>query len=336
MTERSCDQNDCFSLSSVDYGWHPSQPWFVEAIRAATATLYATADNASSVGRRSGVHRNAISGQLSRKLKGAVSETDLHLTTSLGIDILLDLNDFAHIGGGYCIPRESRLVRLAPLWGRIAGGLPLPASEHPDTAVDIIYENTIGRIVKLLDDSQPPDRLDEYSEVYNWIRKTPEQRYLDLACRLSNKAQSEPSNRNVQFYDTGARRARTRKDRWQESLQRNYYVVARTTGVPSYYYVCIPKGRASWQWFEISNETARKWILLAEDAAGVTNSIRCEDAKSLFNIKIPNMLPKAWASALITCSVKALYSEGRWELSVPAETVNATQILLRSANIQMI
>ena len=197
-----------------------------------------------------------------------------NLSIPWGIDLLVLLEDLAQIGRGYCVPRESRVVRLARNWGRIAGGLPLYSSEHPDLGIKSVHDNTIGRVAELIDGFDSHDRGTEHSEVFAWMGRNTEQIFAGLNQDLPDRRSSQPPEKAVVFYNAGFHRARTRGHRWQGKAPRDQFVVARTTGLPTHYFICFAKGSSSWQWFELSKEEARKWVLLVEKCAGTTNVVR--------------------------------------------------------------
>ena len=179
--------------------WCPTQSWLVEAIRAVATTLYAKATYECSDTKSFAVHRAAISGQLSRTFAAILDDALPELSIPVGIDLLVLLEDLAQIGKGYCVPRESRIVRLARNWGRIAGGLPLYSSEHPDLGIKSIHDNTIGRVAELIDGFDSHDRGTEHSEVFAWMGRNTEQIFADLNQDLPDRRSSQPPEKAWSF-----------------------------------------------------------------------------------------------------------------------------------------
>ena len=315
--------------------WCPTQSWLVEAIRAAATTLYAKATDEGSNTKSFAVHRGAISGQLSRTFAAILDDALPELSIPVGIDLLVLLKDFAQIGQGYCVPRESRIVRLARNWGRIAGGLPLYSSEDPGLRIKSIHDNTIGRVAEFIDGFDSHDRGTEHSEVFAWMGSNAEQIFAGLNQDLPDRRSSQPPEKAVVFYNAGLHRARTRGPRWQEKAQRNQFVVARTTGLPTHYFICFAKGSSSWQWFELSKEEARKWVLLVEKCAGTTNVVRTIYVGDGVRIRLRDMLPDAWTTALLACSSVVIPIDGGWELALSSNALPLVRILFESANIQL-
>jgi hypothetical protein len=322
---------------SEDYReWSATQSWLAEVIRTVATTLYAKVTDEGGENSPIAIHRNAISGQVARTFGLILDETAPQLSVSAGIDILIRLGDLATIGQGYCIPRESRIVRLTRTWGRIGGGLPLSFSEHQEASVKSPPVPTIGRVVELADDFDVYDRGTEHSEVFTWISSSKEHILSLLNQDLPDRRSSQPPNGTVKFYNAEFRCARTRLDRWQNKAVENQFAVARTTGLPTHYFVCFRKEKLSgWHWFELTKEEARKWMLVAERRAGTTNKVRAKHSENEVHLWLPDMLPEAWTAALLGCSATILPTNGGWELGVPRDAFPLLRMLLQSANLEL-
>jgi hypothetical protein len=325
-------------IISTDYqNSSPTQTWLTEVVRTVATTLYAKAADENTENRPSAVHRKVIAAQVARAFGAILDHDASNLSISGAIDILIPLGDLASVGQGYYIPRESRIVRLTRSWGRIAGGLPLSFSEHPVAAVKSPQVATIGRIVELDDDFDVVDRGTEYSEVFTWISKSSEQ-ILSLLNQDLPDNSSRPQDGAVKFYNAGFSRARTRRDRWQVKAARNQFVVAKTNGVPTHYFVCfLKKNLSGWHWFELTTkDKARKWVLLAERWAGSTNVIRAKYIEREVHFSVPDMLPDAWTTALLACGASAFHTDEGWRLVISSDILPLIRILFQSANIELI
>src|SRR5207253_7257491 len=140
----------CTDLCMTDdyRDWRPTQAWLAEMTRMVAARLYAQVQ-AKGVKNGDGspvaVHKAAITAQVSKAFGALYEEGAPHFSVSWIVDLLVRLGDLGDIGHGYLIPRESRIMRLTPGWGRIAGGLPLEASEHPEEGIHSVLDGTVGR-----------------------------------------------------------------------------------------------------------------------------------------------------------------------------------------------
>lgn len=283
------------------------------------------------------VHKAAITGQVSKSYGALFDENAPHFSGSWLVDLLVLLGDLGNIGHGYYFPRESRIVRLAPGWGRIAGGLPIELSEHPDDGIKAMMEETIGRLVKLEEDFSKYDHGTEYSEVYRWQTNTLERIHADLVARLPEKPVSSPPAGIAMFYNAGFQRGRTRNERWNQKMSTDAFIVARTGTSPTHYYVVGAKARhREKEWFEVEKEEARQWILLVEKNAGITNLIRASTSDQVQKFLLPNMLPKAWTTAILACASTVTSTDKGWELEIRPEAGELLRILMRYANIKLI
>jgi hypothetical protein len=318
----------------------PTQAWLAEAVRTVASRLYGQVGMEASEENSSApfaVHRTAITGQVSKTFGALLDEGAPHLSVSWVLELLLQIEDLAHIGQGYYIPRESRVVRLAHGWGRIAGGLPLDSSEHPDKGIKSVQRGTIGRLVRLAENFSPHDHGTEYSEVFEWMTRNADQIFSDLCERLPERSASRPPADATVYYNAQYQRARTRRDRWQNKFPEGAFVVARIGSLPTHYYVHISKGEHSgMSWFEVTKEEARKWVLLAETVAGTTNPFRVDGNGKSVGLFLPDMLPAAWTAALFACSSTVIPGDKGWTLEIKPEARGLLEILLRGANIQPI
>jgi hypothetical protein len=76
--------------------------------------------------------------------------------------------------------------------------------------------------------------------------------------------------------------------------------------------------------------------LLAEKLAGSTNRIPEKADGNGVSLLLPDMLPKAWTAALFACASKVVPAEKGWTLEIQNEAMGLLEILLRSANIELI
>jgi hypothetical protein len=328
---------DPVTISLERQDWSPTQPWLTETIRTVTTALYAETSEGNSIKTHLPIHQKAIAGQIGRAFGPILTSDQTNLNVFKAINILIDLGDFGDVGHGYCIPRESRVARLVVDWGRIAGGLPLPYSEHSEDGVESSYPETVGRIVKLAPDFDVYDHGSEHSDVYAWISKSPEQILELLNQDLRDQCSSESPQDTVVFYNVGVRNARTRRDRWQTKAPPERFVVARTTRPPIHYFICFSKRqRSGWHWFAVTNDEGRKWLLLTEREAGVINTIRGNHVQSGVYLRVPDMLPGAWMRALLASATSALKAEQGLDLLVSGEVLPLVRAVLKSANIEII
>jgi hypothetical protein len=283
------------------------------------------------------VHKAAITAQISKVFGALFDETAPHFSGSWLVDLLVQLGDLGDIGHGYYIPRESRIVRLTSKWGRIAGGLPVELSEHPDEGVQFVLDETVGRLVKLRESFAKHDHGTEHSEVYKWQTNTVEQIHAELCEGLPERAASRPPEEATEFYNAGFGRGRTRGERWHKKIPAEAFVVARTGTLPTHYYIlgtnATHRGKV---WFEVEKEQARWWILLVEKRAGATNLIRTSTSDKGERFILPNMLPGAWTTAIQACASTVTPVEKGWTLEIQPEARELLETLLRGANILLI
>jgi hypothetical protein len=283
------------------------------------------------------VHKTAITAQVAKAFGALFDQTVPHFSGSWLVDLLVQLRDLGDIGRGYYIPRESRIVRLTSEWGRIAGGLPIELSEHPDEGIQSVLERSVGRLAKLRKNFAKHDYGTEQSEVYKWQTSTTEQIHAGLRAGLPERVASRPPDEATEFYNAGFRHGRTRGERWRNKMPPEAFVVARTGTMPTHYYVLEAKaGYQGQAWFEVEKEQARRWILLVEKLVGATNSIRMNTSDKSGSFFLPDMLPGAWTSAILACASTVTLAEKGWALEIESEVLELSRILLRSANIQLI
>lgn len=327
-------------ISDAYRDWRPSQAWLAEMTRMVATQLFAQAsaeDGENNNSATVAVHKGAITSQVSRIFGALFDESVPHFSASWVVELLLQLQDLAHLGDGYYVPRESRVVRLAHGWGRIAGGLPLELSEHPDGGIEAVQSGTIGRLVKLAENFSPHDYGTEYSEVFEWMARSGDQVFSDLCERLPERSASRPPEEATEYYNAQIQRARTRGDRWQNRLPNGAFVVTRTGCLPTHYYVYFPKGAHSGMaWFEVTHEEARKWVLLAERVAGATNRVHVNASAKSAGFLLPDMLPGPWTAAVFACASTVIPGDKGWTLEIQPEARGILEILLHGANIQLI
>lgn len=326
-----------------DYkGWRATQRWALERARMVATRLYSQAkEGAKNIdeGQPVAVHRAAITAQVSKIFGALYDETVPQFTESWIVDLLVQLGDLGHIGHGYYIPRESRIVRLTTGWGRVAGGLPLELSEHADKGIGPVLDSTVGRMVKLHVDFGEFNQDTEHSEVYEWLSSTEDKKYAQLSSRLPLRTVSRPPKEATVFYNPGFRRGRTRGERWHNKIPAEAFVVARTEMRPYHYYLMKAKHGQCWkECFELEKEEARAWILLAEKMAGTLNELRMKQGNQGGTFFLPDMLPGAWTSGIMACasSVTEEKEKRGWMVEVEFEALELVMILLRSANIHLI
>ena len=328
------------AISDAFKEWRPTQAWLAEVTRTTATRMFAQASvesdesgNESTVA----VHRGALTTQV-HKIFGALLDQDAPpFSVSWVVDLLVHLEDLGDIGYGYYVPRESRVVRLAECWGRIAGGLPLELSEHPEGGIEPLGCESLGRIVKTEYDFAPHDQGTEYSEVFTWGGKSVDRLFSDLCERLPERVASAPPEEHTVYYNSQGQRARNRGDRWQTSFPGGPFVVARTGSQPTHYSVQVRReGERDAGWFEVSHEDARKWVLLAEKVASATNRISAKAETNGVSFLLPDMLPRAWMASLFACAARVMPEEKGWRLEVHAGGMALLETVLRSANIDLI
>jgi hypothetical protein len=325
-----------------DYrAWRATQGWAAERTRMVATRLYAQVKaegGKKDDGPPVAVHKAAITAQVSKIFGALYDEMAPQFFGSWIVDLLIQLGDLGDIGYGYYIPRESRIVRLASGWGRIAGGLPIELSEHADKGIGPVLDGTVGRLVKLRGDFEKFDQDTEHSEVYEWLTSTEEQKHAQLWSRLPERTVSRPPEEATTFYNAGFRRGRTRGDRWHNKIPAEAFVVARTGTQPTLYYLMTAKpGHRGKAWFELEKEEARLWILLAEKMSGTLNLISVKQGDQGGTFLLPDMLPGAWTTGLLACASSVTpREEGGWTVEVQSDALELAVILLRSANIQLI
>jgi hypothetical protein len=86
----------------------------------------------------------------------------------------------------------------------------------------------------------------------------------------------------------------------------------------------------------VTKQAGRKWILLAEKWSGTVNTIRANTIETGLRLRLPDMLPDAWTTAVLAASSKIVANEGVWELTFSEAIHPLLEILLRNANIQLI
>jgi hypothetical protein len=328
-------------ISDADPNWRPTQVWLAEATRMVTARMFAqtlTQNFEKKDAETNAVHKAAITSQVSKVFGALFDESAPSFSISWIVDLLVQLQDLADIGFGYHIPRESRIVRLANGWGRIAGGLPLELSEHPEGGIKSVLGGTIGRLVKFSDNFDLHDQNPEHSKVFQWMSQSIDTHYSRLCEQLPDKNSTRPPEDGAEYYNAQYQRARTRGERWQNKLPDQSFVVARTRGLPIHYYVFVPtNAETSKGWFEVTHEEARNWILLAEKRAGTTNQIRVTDSEIGSTLHLPDMLPAAWTVAIFSCASTVVPVEKNgWIVEVQKEARDLVEMLLRGANILLI
>lgn len=327
-------------ISDAYRDWRPTQSWLAEVTRTAATRMFAQAnleDDESGNKPTIAVHRGALTAQV-RKIFGALfDESAPHLSVTWTVDLLVHLDDLGDIGYGYYIPRESRVVRLTECWGRIAGGLPVELSEHPEGGIESSPCESLGRVVRMAQDFAPHDQGTEYSEVFRWAAKSVDRLFADLCDGLPERPASPPPEEVTFYYNSQYQRVRSRGDRWQNRFPGGAFVVARTGSLPAHYSVQVCReGQRGAAWFEVSHEEARKWVVLAEKLAGSTNRIAAKAGANGVSLLLPDMLPKAWTSALFACASEVVPAEKGWTLEIQNEAMALLEILLRSANIELI
>ena len=328
-------------ISDADPNWRPTQAWLAESTRMVTARMFAqalTQNFGKNDAETDAVHKAAITNQVSKVFGALIDENIPAFSISWIVDLLVQLQDLADIGFGYHIPRESRIIRLSHGWGRIAGGLPIELSEHPEGGIKTVLAGTIGRLVKLSDNFAQHDQNTEHSKVFQWMSRSSDMHFSNLCERLPEKSSTRPPEDETEYYNAQYQRARTRGERWQNRLPDEAFVVARTRGLTMHYYVFfLTEAETCKGWFEVTHEEARNWILLAEKLAGTTNQIRARDNDRVSSLLLPDMLPAAWTVAVLSCaSTVVLAEKNGWIVEVQQEARDLMETLLRGANILLI
>ena len=335
----SADQSGIL-ISDAYHAWLPSQTWLAEMTRTTATRMFAQAnleDGEGSVTMTVAVHKSALTAQVS-KIFGALFDEDApRFSVSWIVDLLVHLGDLGDIGHGYYIPRESRVVRLTEGLGRIAGGLPLELSEHSEGGIKSLQCESIGRVVRMAEHFAPHDRSTEYSELFEWTTRNVDRVFSGLCEGLPERAASPPPEEATSYYNAQHRRTHSRGDRWENRLPNAAFVVARTGSLPAHYSVYVHRqGQRGAAWFEVTHEEARKWVLLAEKLGGSTNRIPVNVQGSSVSLFLPDMLPKAWTTAIFACVSNVVPAERGWLLEIQVEAKELLEILLRGANIELI
>src|ERR1035437_1825030 len=328
-------------ISDTDPNWRPTQVWLAEATRMVTSRMFAqtmTQNFEKKEAETNAVHKSAITSQVAKVLGALFNGNAPQFSISWIVDLLVQIQDLADIGYGYHIPRESRIVRLTHGWGRVAGGLPLELSEHPDGGIQTVLGGTIGRLVKLSENFAQHDQNTEHSKVFHWMLRSADAHYSDLREQLPEKSSARPPEDETEYYNAQYQRVRARRDRWQNKLPDHAYVVARTRGLPMHYYVYIPtEAETGNGWFEATHEEERNWIILAEKRAGTINQIRVTSNDNGSTFLLPDMLPTAWTMAILSCaSTVVLAEKNGWIVEVQQDARELMEILLRGVNILLI
>lgn len=328
-------------ISDADPDWRPTQVWLAEATRMVTARIYAqtrTQNFEMKESETNAVHKSAIISQVSKVFGALFDENAPPFSVSWIVDLLVQLQDLADIGYGYHIPRESRVVHLAHGWGRIAGGLPLELSEHADEGIKTILGTTIGRLVKLSENFEEHDKNTEHSKTSHWMSRSADALFSDLCEQLPGKSSLRPPKDETEYYNTQFQMARNRGDRWRNKFPDQPFVVARTLGIPTHYYVFLhTDAKTGNECFEVTHEEARDWVMLAEKRAGSINQIRVTKSDNGSTFVLPNMLPSAWTTAILSCaSTVVVIEKNGWAVEVQQEARELLEILLRGANILLI
>jgi hypothetical protein len=311
-----------------------------EMVRAVASRLFAQANIEGGEAQEkanAAVHRGALAAQV-LKIFGALFDVNApEFSVSWIVDLLVQLDDLADIGFGYYLPRESRVVRLTENWGRIAGGLPLEAGEYADEGFKPLRCDTIGRVVKMEPDFAAYDEGTEYSDVFRCAGESTDCWFANLCDRLPEQHASPPPEETTYYYNPEIQRSRTRGDRWQKKFPGFSIVLARTGVQPAHYSIYLRKpDRRGPSWFEVTHEDYRMWVLLVERLAATTNRIPVKAGQNCTSIMLPDMLPRAWNSALFSCASTVVAAENGWTLVIQDEARELADTLLRRANIQVI
>jgi hypothetical protein len=328
-------------ISNADPDWRPTQVWLAEATRMVTTRMFAqtlTQNFEKKDAETNAVHKAAITSQVSKVFGALFDESAPPFSISWVVDLLVQLQDLADIGFGYHIPRESRIVRLAHGWGRIAGGLPVELSEYPEGGIKNVLNGTLGRLVKLSENFIQFDQNTEHSKVFLRLSQSNDALFSDLCEQMPERSSSRPPEVETEYYNAQFQRARTRGDRWQNKFPDQPFVVARTLGLPTHYYVFMPTGAETGnECFEVTHEEARDWIMLVEKLAGSINQIRVTKNDNGSTFFLPDMLPAAWTTAILSCaSTVVLAEKNGWVVEVQQEARELMEILLSGANILLI
>lgn len=327
------------AISDAYKGWRPTQAWLVEAARTTATRMFAQGLEGDESGNKGtvAVHRGGLTTQVCKVFGALFDKNAAEFSVSWIIDLLVYLEDLADVGSGYYLPRESRVVRLAKGWGRVAGGLPLDLSEHPEDGVELLEDESVGRVVRTAEDFDLQDQGTEHSEVFRWAGKSVDRLFAELRDRLPRQTASAPPRDITVYYHAEYLRARSRFERWQIKYPRGPFVVGRTGSHPAHYSVQVQRaGEGGTAWFEVSREEARKWVLLAEKVANTTNKVSTRKELGSVSFFLPDMLPKAWMSSLFACAVAVVPAEKGWKLNVPSGAMGLLEDLLKTANIELI
>lgn len=311
------------------------QPALLEVLRGVCCSNYARAMQNPPLHGKRAVHRNAVAGHASRLAAACLRTADETLSVSEGIDLLIDLGDIAHVGGGYCIPRESRIIRFSERYGRIGGGLPLSHSQHSGIGVKEPQIETLGRLVSLSNVPTTDGPMVEHSLAWQWRSQSADALLVGLHADLPTSPVGEPPD---PVYYNAARRGQSRRDRWQSHRGSAEYTVARTEHPIRHYYLTRTRRRSSSliDWFDLDNEVARLWLLWAERDVETRNRLRGTWDESTATLRLPNFLPKPITFALVACASETRPISSGHDLVFPREASSAVEEICRSANVEIL
>lgn len=332
MTDTAAIAVSSFSQSPRWSHWTLTQAWLAEIVRATVSTAYTELEGDE--GQASGVHQNAIVGRVTKAVGALFELAQPEFSISETIDLLVRLGDLGDLGNGYIIPRESRLMILDSAWGRVVGGLPMQPQDYSELEVAPLRCKTMGRIVSLPQDLEISRTTLEHSEILWWSRSGITEVTGYLTNQLPQRTCTKPSEDAIRFYHASYQRNGYRKTRWKTDAPVEPFAIARSITLPARYFVCLDNRNSGTIWFPIMSEQARKWILLAERYHATTNRLYMEEQDYALKIRLPDMLPTAWTSALLACASNVTVIERGWEAVIADEVRPCFELLLSASNIR--
>jgi hypothetical protein len=245
--------------------------------------------------------------------------------------ILVKIGDLADIGKANYAPRESRVSFFVDGWGRIAGGVPLECAGVSGEGVEDHLESvfTIGRMVKLSTGVAMPVDW-EICETHLWSKASDNALYEHL---LENclGVRCPPVVDSCEFYDTN--RSGGRRFRWrQKKPALATFIVARIVGQADYFVILPDPKNDALEWFELLQDDARKWIVLAERITKLRNFVPSACFEGYRVVHLPNILPDFLLRALLSCSAATRRTDKGWELRIGDELLDFLVTILALGN----
>ncbi|CAN5643013.1 hypothetical protein BH09VER1_BH09VER1_16160 [soil metagenome] len=289
-----------------------SWPWLAEIIRTTACQMFALSGEDPS--RQPPRHSNEILSEVRHRLGSVDSFSPEKDDLRAIFRLLILLEDFAHIRRGSYLPRETRILLIAPGYARIAGGLPLLFSEFKEYGVSLCATETIGRIATV---SQVIERPQDwsFSNAFIWGELSLDERF-DLLLARTGSISSGTSD-NVFFYNP-KKREYYRGRRWQKAPVRGEFAIARREGKTNAYFLVLNSGMTSKErWHDISYEDAKSWLVAIDQAAGTVHSVEKHIEHDVILLDLPMNMPTFCIEALVSIASRVSYEKPLWKFRVP-------------------